>query len=44
MGMGLGEKGMRHQCLTRTEFLFGKDDGKFLEVDGDAIVQERQCT
>ena len=26
---GLGEKGMRHHYLTRTEFLFGKDDGKF---------------
>jgi len=43
MGVGVGEKGMRHQYLTRTEFLFGKDDGKVLDVTGDEIVQ-RQCT
>ena len=40
---GLGEKGMRHQYLTRTEFLFGKDDVKVLDVNGDEIVHH-QCT
>ena len=34
---------MRHQYLTRTEFLFGKDDVKVLDVNGDEIVHH-QCT